>query len=192
MKPIYTYVLLIVVGILLGIGVCRNYYVKIAPDVKRDTTYIYEKVPYSRLDLGKMSVQLSIPEVNVPNIVFMQIDSTTIIYKDSVRYVVLPRQYYFTSTEDVEIWHSGIDSTIDSLNVVRKAANITNTYKPKEKKNYLAVGMDVSWCVKPSIPIYLEYTRMLHRNVALRAGVFHDLAIQETGFRVGVNANIGW
>ena len=52
--------------------------------------------------------------------------------------------------------------------------------------------VDASWCVKPSIPIYLEYTRMLHKNVALRAGVFHDLAINETGFRLGVNTNIGW
>lgn len=192
MKPIYTYVLLIVVGILLGSGVCRNYYVKIAPDVKRDTTYIYEKVPYSRLDLGKMSVQLSIPEVNVPNIVFMQIDSTTIIYKDSVRYVVLPRQYYFTSTEDVEIWHSGIDSTIDSLNVVRKAANITNTYKPKEKKNYLAIGVEAGWCVKPYTPIYLEYSRMLHKNIVFNAGVFRDLVREENGMRVGIKAQIGW
>lgn len=160
--------------------------------MQRDTTYIYEKVPYSRLDLGKMSVQLSIPEVNVPNMVFMRIDSTTIIYKDSVRYVVLPRQYYFTSTEDVEIWHSGIDSTIDSLNVVRKAANITNTYKPKEKKNRLAFGIEGGWCQTFSAPVYLEYSRKLHRNVELEAGVFRDLVIQETGFRVGVNANIEW
>ncbi len=192
MKPIYTYVLLIVVGILLGAGVCRNYYVKIAPDVQRDTTYIYEKVPYSRLDLGKMSVQLSIPEVNVPNIVFMRIDSTTVIYKDSVRYVVLPRQYYFTSTEDVEIWHSGIDSTIDSLNVVAKNVVVSKMEIPTEKRNYLSAGVEVGWCSTFSIPIYLEYTRKLHKNVEFNAGVFHDLVLGETGFRIGVNANIGW
>ena len=192
MKKIWIYLICLVVGILLGAGVCHNYHVKTVPDIQKDTTYIYEKVPYSRLDLGKMSVQITVPEIDVPKMVFIREDSTTIIYRDSVRYVTLPRDYYYTSTNDVEIWHSGIDSTIDSLNVVRKSANITNVYKPKEKKNRLAFGIEGGWCQTFSAPVYLEYSRKLHRNVELNAGVFRDLVIQETGFRVGVNANIGW
>lgn len=160
--------------------------------MQRDTTYIYEKVPYSRLDLGKMSVQLSIPEVNVPNMVFMRIDSTTIIYKDSVRYVVLPRQYYFTSTEDVEIWHSGIDSTIDSLNVVRKTANITNTYKPKEKKNFVAIGMEANYLDRLYTPIYFQYSRMLHKNVEIYGKIGYDLPSELWGVVMGVRAKVEW
>lgn len=159
--------------------------------VQRDTTYIYEKVPYSRLDLGKMSVQITVPEVDVPKMVFIREDSTTIIYRDSVRYVTLPREYYYTSTNDVEIWHSGIDSTIDSLNIVRKSANITNTYKPKEKKNRLAFGIECGWCQTFSVPLYLQYERKVHRNVIVYGGVFRDVVREENGVRFGANVNIG-
>ena len=87
MKKIWIYLICLVVGILLGAGVCHNYHVKTVPDIQKDTTYIYEKVPYSRLDLGKMSVPITVPKVDVPKMVFIREDSTTIIYRDSVRYV---------------------------------------------------------------------------------------------------------
>ena len=195
MKPIYTYVLLIVVGILLGAGVCHNYYVKIAPDVQRDTTYIYEKVPYSKLDLGKMAVQLSVPEVDIPKMVLIREDSTRIIYHDSIRYVTLPREYYYTSVKDVEIWYSGIDSTIDSLNVVVKNATISKTETVTQSvkhRNSLTLGIETNYCSTLSIPIYLEYERMLQRNIGINAGLFYDLQLRQYGIAVGLNVQIGW
>lgn len=195
MKPIYTYVLLIVVGILLGAGVCRNYYIKIAPDVQRDTTYIYEKVPYSKLELGKMAVQLSVPEVDIPKMVLIREDSTRIIYHDSIRYVTLPREYYYTSVKDVEIWYSGIDSTIDSLNVVAKNVVISKTETSTQTirhTNRLRLGIEANYCSTLSTPIYLEYERMLQRNIGINAKFFYDMNTRLYGVGAGVNVQIGW
>lgn len=192
MKKIWIYLICLVVGILLGAGVCHNYHVKTVPDIQKDTTYIYEKVPYSRLDLEKMSVQITVPEVDVPKMVFIREDSTTIIYRDSVRYVTLPREYYYTSTNDVEIWHSGIDSTIDSLNIVRKSANVTNVYKPKDKKNSLSLGIETCYSDRLSTPIYLEYGRMLHKNVGVFGKIEYDLPSGQYGVGIGLELQIGW
>lgn len=38
----------------------------------------------------------------------------TVLINDTI-YLMLPRQHYFAETDDVKIWHSGIDSRIDSL-----------------------------------------------------------------------------
>ena len=195
MKPIYTYVLLIVVGILLGAGVCHNYYVKIAPDVQRDTTYIYEKVPYSRLDLGKMAVQLSVPEVDVPKLTFLNVEKIDTVYKDNVMYITYPRENYYTSVKDVEIWYSGIDSTIDSLNVVVKNATISKTETTTQlvrHTNRLRLGIDANYYSTPFIPIYLEYERMLHRNIGINARFFYDMNTRLYGVGGGVYVQIGW
>lgn len=195
MKPIYTYVLLIVVGILLGAGVCHNYYVKIAPDVQRDTTYIYEKVPYSRLDLGEMAVQLSVPEVDVPKLTFLNVEKIDTVYKDNVMYITYPRENYYTSVKDVEIWYSGIDSTIDSLNVVAKNVVISKTETTTQTirhTNRLRLGIDANYYSTPFIPIYLEYERMLHRNVGINARFFYDLPTRMYGVGIGVNVQVGW
>ena len=107
-------------------------------------------------------------------------------------FVQLPMQKKFYKEDTYYAEVSGYNPNLDYLEIYQRTITITKTETPKEKRNHLAVGMDASWCIKPSIPIYLEYTRKLHRNVEFNAGVFHDLVLGETGFRFGVNANIGW
>ena len=192
MKKYILLLAILVMGMLIGMWISRAYYVNREMDEQRDTTYIYEKVPYSRLDLGKMAVQLSVPEVSVPDMVFIREDSTTIIYKDSVRYVTLPRQYYFTSTEDVEIWHSGVDSTIDSLNVFRKTTNVTEVYKPKEKRHSIGIGMETTYSTVLSTPLYLEYEYMPKSWLSVYGQVSYDLPNKMHAVGVGLKLQIGW
>ena len=124
--------------------------------------------------------------------VLVPADSTTIIYRDSIRFVTLPRQYFFTETEDAQIWHSGIDSTIDSLNVVRKTQEITKTTQTKPKLNSIGIGMETSYMNALSTPIYLEYERMLHKNLSFYGQVFYDLPSQRYGAGVGLKMQIEW
>ena len=189
MKPIY--VLLIVVGMLLGGSICHNYYVKIVPDVQRDTTYIYEKVPYSRLDLGKMAVKLSVPECSVPNMVYIREDATTIIYRDSVRYVTLPREYYYTSVKDVEIWYSGVDPQIDSVNVFGVSKVITHTIN-NVSKNKIGIGIEASYYGRLSCPVYFEYERVFKPWLSCYFRVGHDIISRGNGAVAGMKMNIGF
>ena len=124
--------------------------------------------------------------------VYVDVEKTDTMYIEEKVYVQMPRQYYLTETDDVRIWHSGIDSTIDSLNLVRKTQNITETIQKKDKKNYLSVGAEAMYIGTPYIPIYVEYERMLHRNFSIYARAMHDFISQENGVIVGVEAQIGW
>jgi hypothetical protein len=191
MKKYIPYVLILVVGFVIGI-LCRPNHFRDTTDMVKDTLVIYDTARYSKLELASKSYRLSVPKIERPSLVYIPADSTTIIYRDSIRYVTLPRQYFFTSTDDVEIWHSGIDSTIDSLNVVRKTQEITKVTQSVTNRNALGIGLDMNYSSHPDIPIYLEYSYLLHRNVEMSARLQYDLPSQEIGFGLGAKISIGW
>jgi hypothetical protein len=129
--------------------------------MQRDTVVKYEKIPYSRLELAANTYKLDLPKTGKTELVFIPEHSTTIIYRDSVRYVTYPRDYFYTSTNEVEIWYSGIDSTIDSLNVIQKTANITETYTPREKRNALSIGIEANYSYAFRMPLQAKYAYKL-------------------------------
>ena len=150
--------------------------------VQRDTTFVRDTIVIEKPS--------EVRKEYVAEKILVPVRDT--VWLHDTLFVQLPMQKKFYREEDYYAEVSGYNPSLDYLEIYNKTVYVTKTEREKEKRNYLAIGMDASWCIKPSIPIYLEYTRVLHKNVALRAGVFHDLAINETGFRVGVNANIGW
>lgn len=190
MRSWLIYIFMLVVGVLLGTGVCHNYYRHFPTQV--DTIYQYKKIPYTPLELKANTMELDVPKVKVPDFVFIDVSSLDTIYKDSVRYIMMPRQYYYTNVNDVEIWHSGIDSTIDSLNVVRKSVKITDKYMPKNVKNHISLGMEVSYYNNVSIPIYFEYERLLHKNIGIYGRVGYDLSSGLWGVGGGARLQICW
>ena len=183
--------LLLIIGIAIGLLFRPNHFGDTA-DMVKDTLVIYDTARYSKLELASKSYRLNVPKIECPSLVYIPADSTTIIYRDSIRYITLPRQYFYTKTDDAEIWHSGIDSTIDSLNVVRKTEIITKHVQPVTKYNRLSLGIEPSYLNTFSIPIYLQYERMLHKNVGIYGQLQYDLQTRLFGFGLGAKISIGW
>lgn len=155
------YIICIVLGAIIG-WLCRGCYFRdIKGTMQRDTVVKYEKIPYSRLELAANTYKLDLPKTGKTELVFIPEHSTTIIYRDSVRYVTYPRDYFYTSTNEVEIWYSGIDSTIDSLNVIQKTANITETYTPREKRSALSIGIEANYSYAFRMPLQAKYAYKL-------------------------------
>ena len=161
--------------------------------MQNDTIVVHDTLRYSRLDLKDKTYQLTKPNVGKPEMVFIPEYSTDIIYRDSIQYVTLPRQYFFTRTADAEIYHSGIDSKIDSLNVFHKTQTITQTAtQTVTHRNALTLGIEPSYLNTLSIPIYLEYERMLHKNVGIYGQINYDLQTRMFGVGIGAKVSIGW
>ena len=183
---------LLAIGLIIGVLCSRRYFRSREPIVQKDTIVVYDTLRYSRLDLKDKTYQLTKPKVGTPKMVFIPEYSTDIIYRDSIRYVTLPRQYFYTKVDDAEIWHSGIDSTIDSLNVVRKTQEITKATQTVTHRNALTFGIESSYLNTFSIPIYLEYERMLHKNVGIYGRINYDLQTKMFGAGIGAKVSIGW
>ena len=166
------------VGYLLGIRSRKPS----EPIVQRDTVVLFDTVKFVEPAEDKKETLNDTIPVEVKDTMWLH----------DTCYIALPLEKRTYKREDFYAEVTGYDPRLTYIEVYPKTVVVSKMEIPKEKKNYLAVGMDASWCMNASIPIYLEYTRVLHKNIALRAGVFHDLAINETGFRVGINANVGW
>lgn len=186
MKKYIPYIVIFLVGLLIG-WLPKG---RLQKDtiVQRDTIVVHDTIEYTKEVLAEKTKVVYKDKLEY---VYVDVEKTDTLYIEEKVFVQMPRQYYFTETDDVRIWHSGIDSTIDSLNLVRKTQNITETIQKKDKKNYLSVGAEAVYIGTPYMPIYVEYERMLHRNFSVYARGMHDFISQENGVSVGVRAKIG-
>ena len=159
--------------------------------VKSDTVYKEVVKAYSPIQLKKSTIKLDVPNINAREYVMLPADST-IIYRDSVRYVALPREYYYTKQDDVEIWHSGIDSRIDSLRYTMKETIITDTYKRRDWRHEINIYGSAGYHEKLRLPVGAEYTFYPKRWIGVGGKVEHDFAQRTTGVYAKMNFRFGW
>ena len=180
MKYLY-YILLTAIGIALGMLINRTFFeperiVETQRDttIVRDTLLVYRPVPVKVTQKETLLVEVT----------------DTLRVKDSL-YITMPKEVKIYANDDYYAEVSGYHPSLDYLEIYQKNVVISKTEIPT-KKNYLSAGVEVGWCINPYIPIYLEYSRMFHKNVKMKAGVFRDLVKQENGVRMGIEAQIGW
>lgn len=187
MKKYILLLAILVVGILAGMWGCRTYYVQRDMDVQRDTIFVRDTFEYTKEELAESTK--GVPQKDTE---YIYIEVRDTVEKEKKVYVPMPRQYYCTRVKDAEIFHSGIESRIDSLNIFSTTANITQTYLPKERKNYLALGIEANYIDRLYIPIYFQYSRMLHKNIEIYGKVMYDLPTRLWGVGIGTNVQFGW
>lgn len=194
MKKYISHLVIFLVGAVIGMWLCRQYHFRYTTnEAQRDTVTVYDTARYSRLELVRNTYRLDIPKIGMPELVYIPSDSTTSIYRDSVRYITLPRQYFYTRTADAEVYHSGIDSRIDALNVFHKTQTITKKVtQTVTKRNALSIGIETIYMNALSTPIYLEYERMLHKNLGFYVQVAYNLPTKRYGAGIGLKAQIEW
>lgn len=178
-----------VVGILIAICVSpllkRN-------DMETDTTTVEVVKQYSRFDLQAKTIKLDIPKIGtIPELVFVPEEKVSVVVRDSVSYIVMDREQYYTETDDARIWHSGVESRIDSLMVISKKE--TTTYREKQRKNSLTLFGEIAYDnVRPSLPVGLQYTYHLNRWIGLGGGVQYDMFQHNMAVFAKLNFTIEW
>lgn len=192
MQKIFAYIGVMIVGVVIGCLLPDYHFRDETKMLQRDTIVRLDTIRYSRLELVANSNALKIPKIDVPKLAFLDVEKVDTIYKDNVMYLTYPRESYYTKAKDVEIWYSGIDSTIDSLNVVQKTQNIKETQQVKVSRNSISLGIEASYLTTPSLPIYLEYGRMFHKNVEMYGQIAYDLQSRQWGVGIGVELKFGW
>lgn len=190
MKKIIPYIIVIALGIVGG-WLCRGYHFREeAGMVQRDTVTVFKKVHYSRMELDANRYRLIIPDVDVKEYVVMQVDS--IIYKNNIVYASAPREYYYTKVDDAEIWHSGIDSRIDSLNVFSKTTTITERIQPLRKRNVIEFGLEAGYSTMLSLPVHLEYSYAINDWLSVYGYGEYELFHKQFGFGGGTKVQFAW
>lgn len=191
LKGVIIFVLGVAVAICLPLfPCCRS--VTGPVSAESDTVYIYKTIGYSHVDLKGSTYKLDVPVVGVPDVIFIREDSTDVEYRDSIRYITAPREFFYTMTPEVEIWHSGIGSRIDSLNVRIQNSVITNKIVPKEKKHGLSLGVEAAYLDAFSFPVQLEYSYKMSRILSVYGYAEYELTRSRIGAGLGVRVGLEW
>ena len=87
---------------------------------------------------------------------------------------------------------SGYNPSLYYIEVYPKTVTITQT-QSVTNRNALALGFEMQYYRdNPYIPIYLEYSHLLHKNFKMFAKVSYDIPTQLVGAGMGVQVQFGW
>ena len=190
MKKYIPYLATLVLGMVIGWLWREHHFADAGNMIQRDTVVRFDTIHYSRIDLSESTMKLDVPKIGTKELVYLETSSLDTIYRDSVRYVTLPREYFFTKTEDAEIWHSGIDSRIDSLNIVRKNVKITEQTSRKNVKNSVSIGIEANYAEALRTPIQLQYAYKIIPWLSIYGYAEYELITHQMGVGIGTSITI--
>lgn len=180
-KEIIIGALLLILGIVIGF-LCRPHRIERVVDIQRDTTFV--------IDTHVIEKPVLV-EKRVTDTMYYAVHDTTRV-KDTL-YVALPREEKTYQGEDYLARISGFQPSLDYIETYPKTTYITEIQtKYKAFPNRLALGVEASYISTFSIPIYLEYGRMLHENVEIYGRVMRDMRMDMTGAAIGTRIQFGW
>lgn len=181
MKKILPFVIILIVGIVIG-WLCRQSCIRPETIIQRDTLV--------RVDTVKELYPVSIMEEIVDT--FRLVIRDTVRIKDTL-YMNLPleKKLYASSEYYAEV--SGYRPSLDYIEVYPKT-KIVKEYvsQPTTNRSTLSFGIEPSYMNTLSIPIYLEYGRMLHKNIEIYGQIAYDLPSKTFGAGIGIKAGIQW
>lgn len=160
--------------------------------IDSDTTQKVIVKYYTPLELAKNTIKLDVPKVSTKEYIYVQSDSTTIIYRDSIAFVTLPRENYYTKQDDIEIWHSGVSSRIDSLRYAMRETTITDTYKRRDWKHEISLSASIGYHNMLMLPIELKYLYCPKRWIGIGGKLEHDFMHKTTGIFATASFRFGW
>ena len=180
-KKYIPYILVLVVGFVIGI-LCRPHRIERVVDIQRDTTFVIDTHIVEKPVLVEKYIQDSL---------LVAVHDTTIV-NDTI-FVALPMEKKIYKGEDYLAEISGYKPNLDRIEVYPKTTTIKETITQSvTNRHTLGIGVEMNYFNSPYIPIYLEYSYLLHKNVEFSARLLYDLPSQSYGFGLGAKVSIGW
>ena len=181
---------ILLLGIVAGMWLCRELHpAHRGAEPQRDTIVRYVK--YTPLELKAKTIRLDVPKLSTLAMVFIPYDSTKVVYRDKIQYLTAPREYYFTKTDEAEIYHSGIDSTIDSLKIVSIITHVSKPI-PKERKHSIELGIEASYARAFEMPMQLEYSYAIKPWLSVYGYAQYELFTKQFGVGAGTQMTFEW
>ncbi len=179
MKDIIIGALLIVLGMVIG-WLCRPSVTNTVVDIQRDSIVVHDTIRIEKPVYIERTVKDSL----------LVVVKDTLVRNDTV-YVRLPLEKRTYKRDEFYAEVTGFEPRLTFIEVYPKTVYV----KEKETvttSNRLRLGVGMNYYSTPFIPIYLEYERKLHRNIAINAKFFYDMNTRLYGVGAGVNVQIGW
>lgn len=183
-KNIVIGALLLVLGIAIAF-LCRRPRVTDVVEMElRDTIYVWDTVILEKPVLK---------ESRVVETMLVAVHDT--IVKNDTTYIPLPRESKTYGDDRFTAVVSGYKPSLDRLDIYVENRTVTKYLIPEPKKpdmNRLSAGVEAAYVGSLALPVYLEYERILHKNIEVYGRVEYDLSARYVGARLGVRSGFAW
>lgn len=180
---IHHIIIALIVGMVIG-WLCRHTnaperVIEVHKDtvVRYDTIRIYEP---SETRYEVLTEKLLVPihdTIRITDTLYLQLERERKSYKDKDFYVEI----------------SGYKPELDYIEVYPRYTTVTKTETVRKyPMNRLSAGAEVSYITSLYNPLYIEYERMLHKNVGIYARILYDVPTMTKGVGLGFEFTIGW
>lgn len=176
-KNIIIGALLLILGFVIGI-LCRPHRIERVVDIQRDTTILIDTHIIEKPVLVEKHIKDSF---------LVAVHDTTRIH--DTLYLALPNETKVYWGDEYYAEVSGYNASLDYLELFTKTKVIRESVT---KRNALSIGIETSYMNVLSTPIYLEYERMLHKNLGFYVQVAYDLPTKKYGAGIGLKGQIEW
>lgn len=181
---------IIIGALLLVIGaaacwLCQEYHFRDTTKVivQTDTVVVFDTVEIEKPILKESKV-----------VETMYVAVTDTVVKNDTTYIPLPRESKTYGDDRFTAVVSGYKPSLDRFELYIESQTVTKYLIPepqKPKMNFLSAGIEAAYVGSFSLPIYMEYERMLHENVGVYGKAGYDLATKNIGAVIGVRARFG-
>ena len=180
---IYIGVIVFLLGIVAGGLLFKDcsHKVERVVEIQKDTLW--------RTDTVRIELPQETKKVVLKETILVEVKDT--IRKTDTLYMSLPLEKRVYQREEFYAEVTGYEPRLTKIEVYPKTAYVTKVEKVA-KTNRLSFGAEVGYFTFPYIPIYLEYSRMLHRNVEFYVRAMYDIPSASCGASVGAKLQVGW
>lgn len=158
-----------------------------------DTTRTEVSRRYSRLELQPKTIKLQVPSIGkVPEVIFIPEEKYTVVVRDSISYVMVERDHFYTETKDARIWHSGVESRIDSLIVTTFNERVTTTFREPDFRHSLSLFGGMGYAKVPVCPVGIEYLYHPSRWIGFGGRAEYDVYTRNMQILASLRLTIRW
>lgn len=181
MKKYIILLAILVLGMVIG-WLCRGcFHADKTPIVQKDTIVYRDTIRESYpLEISKEVVRKEYVIVR-----------DTVRIKDTL-YLSLPMERRVYGSDDFYAEVTGYKPSLDYIEVFPKTKIITERIVERRKMNSLSAGIELGYMNGLTLPIYLEYERMLQKNVGIYGQMLYDLNARQFGISAGVHLQLEW
>jgi hypothetical protein len=187
MRRYYPYLIALMVGILAGMKGCQTYYANRETGVQRDTIFVHDTIEYTKQVLAERT-----KVVHTKDTQYIYIETKDTIVKDNKVYVQFPIQHYRTKVKEAEIFHSGVESKIDSLRIFSTQTLVTEKKFAKEKKNSATIYGSVGYMDGFRLPVGAKYLYSVSPWWKVGAKGEYDFAHKQIGIYATTEIELEW
>lgn len=187
-RKIKVILLLVIIAIgcyLMGYFRARDHFREATKVMRVDTLVVRDTIRFcnpAEIRYEKLTEDLILPKVDtliLRDTFYLVVNKEVKEYRDSLYYIKV----------------SGYQPNLDYVEVYPRTTTISKTEtvtQPVTKRHGLALGFEANYSYAPYIPIYIEYSNMLHKNIRMYARVFYDFPTRSYGVGLGAKVNIEW